>query len=438
MKSSYLMLTKICLVCILSVLTVTSYAQETTNNLTPTQLAIEQLYAANQYKEALAQLRKAISPKQNNSWYYYKLACIFSKLEDKKNGFKYLNLAIEEGWDDLQAIRHDSDLAYLRVQKKWPKLLEKAKLNVSIYEATIPYPTLYRELVAMEEADQEARINTINVRKSKGIDSDEFKQQYLQLKAITRKHQVRMKAIIKNYGWPTISKVGLEGASAAWILVQHADDAPLFQQQCVKLLAKAWKNNEVNGSHYAYLLDKVNIAFGKKQVFGTQTHVNPLTGKSLYAPIQAESNIQNKRNEVGLRWSIVDYAQKLGFTYQPVSQTEAKEKVIQQTMEYEDLKKKITTLVPNENYKQAGIYYQRLLQLVGNIQPIDAFKAAINLSKLPNKEETTLNYLTLAVNMGWKDIEQLEKESLFFPLHKKETWQDLLARLTYPKSTTQH
>ena len=79
-----------------------------------------------------------------------------------------------------------------------------------------------------------------------------------------------LKKVIAEIGWPGRSIVGDDGASAAWLLVQHADSDAAFQRQCLDLLTMATRNGEATKSQVAYLTDRVLLAEGKPQEFGTQ------------------------------------------------------------------------------------------------------------------------------------------------------------------------
>lgn len=80
---------------------------------------------------------------------------------------------------------------------------------------------------------------------------------------------IAMKHIIAVIGWPTISKVGKEASEAAWLLVQHADLDPVFQQQCLDLM-RALPETEVARIDFAKLEDRVRVNTGRKQLYGTQ------------------------------------------------------------------------------------------------------------------------------------------------------------------------
>jgi len=79
-----------------------------------------------------------------------------------------------------------------------------------------------------------------------------------------------LKQAIAGIGWPGRSIVGEDGASAAWLLAQHADSDPAFQRQCLGLLTAAAGRGEATKAQVAYLTDRVLLAEGKPQEFGTQ------------------------------------------------------------------------------------------------------------------------------------------------------------------------
>lgn len=118
---------------------------------------------------------------------------------------------------------------------------------------------LRAELLAMGDADQawiEASLSPSANRQKSATD-------YL------RRVQ-RLKEIVQQYGWPTISLVGSDGASAAWLVAQHADVDPEFQRSCVPLIEAAASKGEARLTHMACLTDRALTATGEPQFYGTQ------------------------------------------------------------------------------------------------------------------------------------------------------------------------
>jgi hypothetical protein len=123
-----------------------------------------------------------------------------------------------------------------------------------------------------------------------------------------------LKAIVKEHGWLGRSLVGEDGARAAWLLVQHADQDREFQKQCLELLAKAVKAKEASAVDHAYLTDRVRVAEKKKQIYGTQFQVKD--GKMEPYPIEDETNVDKRRKAIGLP-TLAEYRKTLEEAYQP-------------------------------------------------------------------------------------------------------------------------
>jgi hypothetical protein len=79
-----------------------------------------------------------------------------------------------------------------------------------------------------------------------------------------------LKQVVSEVGWPGTSMVGEDGAHAAWLLAQHADSDPQFQRRCLGLLAQAAAYGEALPAELAYLTDRVLLAEGTAQEYGTQ------------------------------------------------------------------------------------------------------------------------------------------------------------------------
>ena len=131
--------------------------------------------------------------------------------------------------------------------------------------------------------------------------------------AIDTKSTARMKEIIAKYGWPGKSLVGEDGASTAWLLVQHADLDRAFQKECLPLSEKAAKTGEASETDYAYLYDRVAVADGLPQRYGTQF----MEGGP--QPIEDEAHVDERRKAIGLG-TMAEYAKDMERMYgKPVS-----------------------------------------------------------------------------------------------------------------------
>jgi hypothetical protein len=137
---------------------------------------------------------------------------------------------------------------------------------------------LRAELVAMADADRSSGRATTDER-----------------------HAARLWEMLDDYEcWPGRRLVGDDGAEAAWRLAQHALFDPGLQRRCLEMLEVAVDAGDAPAGHYALLLDRVCMADGRNQVYGSQfvrsddgTTVVPFT-------IDDPNGVDDRRRRVGL------------------------------------------------------------------------------------------------------------------------------------------
>jgi hypothetical protein len=99
--------------------------------------------------------------------------------------------------------------------------------------------------------------------------------------------------------WFGIRRFGAEADNGAWFLVQHADADPDFQERVLGRLESLVATGDTSRRHYAYLFDRVALARGRPQRYGTQmTCAGPGVWKS--RPVEAPETLDARRAEVGL------------------------------------------------------------------------------------------------------------------------------------------
>lgn len=166
---------------------------------------------------------------------------------------------------------------------------EAAPENVATTAAS-PSPTadaaeLRAELLAMLEEDQAERTGESTAN------SD-------------RARAARLAEIVEEHGWPLMSVVGEDGATATWAIVQHADHDVEFQERMLELMAAAAAAGEADTSQLAFLEDRVAVNQGRPQTYGSQ--MGCVDGEAVPAPIADEDGIDARRAEVGLE-PLADY-----------------------------------------------------------------------------------------------------------------------------------
>lgn len=76
-------------------------------------------------------------------------------------------------------------------------------------------------------------------------------------------HQFRLRQLIETYGYPTKQQVGVEGLKDFWLLIQHQDFDLDLQKKCLEQC-------DFDPEEKAHLTDRILIAEGKEQKYGTQ------------------------------------------------------------------------------------------------------------------------------------------------------------------------
>jgi hypothetical protein len=164
-------------------------------------------------------------------------------------------------------------------------------------------PELRIELLARFDRDQAAR------KALQGNFEDEAAGAAME--RIDRENTARMKEIVAAHGWPGWKMVGVDGARASWILVQHADLDLAFQKECLPKLEAAMNAGDADPSHWAYLVDRIAVAEKRPQVYGSQ-----FDDRLQPQPIEDEAHVDERRRSVGLQ-SLADYKQHMRDTYGP-------------------------------------------------------------------------------------------------------------------------
>jgi hypothetical protein len=180
--------------------------------------------------------------------------------------------------------------------------------------ANITRPALQNELLQMEREDQAVRERFVAAINAHGGDLPMDDPTRLAAIHVDEANLPKLKHIFNQDGFPTTVMVGIEGVQAAFLLATHADDDPLFQANILKIITPRLRKNEIDGNQYALLTDRVLVAQGKHQRYGTQFEGRGDQMKP--KPIQDEAHVDERRRALGLI-SIENYTCVLHAVYDP-------------------------------------------------------------------------------------------------------------------------
>lgn len=289
----------------------------------------------------------------------------------------------------------------------------------------IELPKISKQIISMRDNDQDYRLKWMKLRDKGDYESKKYKKTLKKLIEIDRSNTARMKEIINQYGWPTFKKVGEGASNAAWLLVQHADRDPFFQELCLSLLKKELENNQINPSNYAYLYDRVQLAKGKKQLYATQSTIDYITKKGYFQPIEDESNVQFRREKMNIHQHVEDYALSLNFHYKIPSKTEADEKAREYEMLYKTNIDKAKKAIEYGDYKYAAEFYYEVVKYDGYTKAEDYVEFARCIS-LAHEKHHDLDwnggaiYLLRAAFSGYQNVEEFDLNPDFKNLKEKD------------------
>jgi hypothetical protein len=149
------------------------------------------------------------------------------------------------------------------------------------------YRDLLKELLERRDADQAARSALVGGQEG-----------FVRVLQIDDANAAWLSEVVDTMGWPGRTLVGDEGAHAAWLLAQHADRYPLLQRRCFKLLEEAVAAGDASPTDLAYLTDRVLLASGKPQTYGTQ--MTAQDGRFIAARLRDPETVDDRRASVGL------------------------------------------------------------------------------------------------------------------------------------------
>ena len=165
--------------------------------------------------------------------------------------------------------------------------------SVATSTSTSQFPTIAspadldlvrRELLEMAEEDQEERSHFGETDAAPWQDE---------------KRTARLMEIIELYGWPSPGLVGDEASSAAWLIAQHSDADPEFQQRVLEMLEASVEDYPGKAENIALLTDRVAANTNQRQRFGSQ--IGCLNGDPIPRPDLADPDqVDQLRTDAGL------------------------------------------------------------------------------------------------------------------------------------------
>src|ERR1043166_5264057 len=119
-------------------------------------------------------------------------------------------------------------------------------------------------------------------------------------------------SILKQYGWPTRSLVGEDGAKSMFFILRNSTTDEL-QRDLMPVIIAAVKKGEVSKASFATYFDRLRTNAGLKQIFGTQATIKD--GFLVLFPISDEQHVDARRKQYDLA-PMKTYLHELELLYQ--------------------------------------------------------------------------------------------------------------------------
>lgn len=120
-----------------------------------------------------------------------------------------------------------------------------------------------------------------------------------EMEAVHLENAAVLEQAFDDLGWPGRGALGDEGASAAFVILQHAISRPDLQRRGLALMLEAIPRGQANALDAAYLSDRIAVMEGAPQTFGTQFDWDE-HGLLSPAPIAEPQSVDERRVSVGL------------------------------------------------------------------------------------------------------------------------------------------
>lgn len=148
------------------------------------------------------------------------------------------------------------------------------------------------ELLAMNTRDQalQQRMH------GEALSADERAALIEELREVQTTNRARFAELIEAHGWPEVQAVGPEAARAAVFLTLHATTEN--QRRYLPLARAAVERGQADGAAVAILEDRVRLANGEPQLYGTQ--VGCEDGEPTATNLDAPATVDERRAAVGL------------------------------------------------------------------------------------------------------------------------------------------
>ena len=172
--------------------------------------------------------------------------------------------------------------------------------DVAITEAPVSNPALRADLLRRYALDQAVRDDSTvasftDFETLAGLWA--FGKGAVRITRVDWPNQRSVRASVAENGWPTAAEIGTDGMDALFYIVQHG---PVdMQRQALPSFRAAWRAGHLEGQAVAMMTDRILMADGQPQMYGTQ-FLGGLGRPMALVPIRDAAHVDARRAAMGM------------------------------------------------------------------------------------------------------------------------------------------
>jgi hypothetical protein len=231
--------------------------------------------------------------------------------------FNLERMAYKMSFADIKRVSGEKHFKNLYSHRRWKPLLAEIKSNsdsIAAKEARLD-KALIKKLDSLKREDQKWR-NLSTRFHNNSIPKDSIDQ--LTISRNMRKTDslncIEARKIFYKYGFPNFDLVGEAGSGDFWLLMQHQDQVPSFQDSVLSAMKIEAEKGKASWRNYAYLIDRVKVNSDQLQIYGTQMQVNKENTSYEPKPVIEPEKLNERRKSVGLN-TIEEYTEVMNKRY---------------------------------------------------------------------------------------------------------------------------
>ena len=250
----------------------------------------------------------------------YNAACSWSLAGIKDSAFALFDKMVAVySFADYDHLAGDADLNNLHSDTRWKSLCAAVLKNKQKKEAKYNKPVV-AILDTVLQFDQMFRLRIEETQKKYRFESKEMKQLWDSIGKYDSINLIKVEKIVDKYGWLGPEVIGEQGNSTIFLVIQHSNTQ--VQKKYLPEMRKAVEKKAARPDEVAMLEDRIAIASGELQIYGTQLQGN-VDGSYVVSPLVDPGKVDERRASVGLppmavylsqwnmKWDVEEYKKKL-------------------------------------------------------------------------------------------------------------------------------